>query len=800
MNARKQLLNSKRGEQSAPLSEATRQGAAAVSVPVQLPRVESQQSTRLRSFIEEPRGPLQPIEVSGSREIPRPILSEDAQPELQNIRSFIRPGAALSSSSFLQPIDIPRPISSMSSSEVPRRLHVTATRSYLQPAAASAAPAQVRQQVTQQVSKGVVSAAQSVDTETLKQIKQIQTKILDIQSNIQRLQAERGPYSKSAAQLEQDANAEQTSKRQNWNSSHQTVPILWFKPGMFGKGKIEPYFFYFGTKSFAWGSSWEKAVQRATKLDSDQKGDKESGLYASATVTSNSSQCQSVSNTKPCVTVEVARESNNTFNFVFSSDQERNTFVECMMQPGGVLTKYTTGMQTQIHRLDDEIRRLEGELREQQGQQKLLETQIQQAKASSSSIQVDISNKPDLIQAIDAFSGMMADDLIGNATTKYPSQDVETALKNLIDSWSTDEELYNKCCKQTTYTYLSEQLAPLLFKALNIPSNSEAYNQTLLPMIFKAIFSGLKTLYLAPSSAAAAAAAPVVTQSVVSQAAAAAAAPAATQSIVSESQPLSPPISDQQTTSLTIPETIMSAQERRSIAVEPPLYVELSPVRELNFSTPQPLPLRPPESSVSSSRLQSEISSSSLFKPQTTTPRLSSFVEREGQGQGQGLSLAQMRRQAIARSSGRTKPAVSSALESSAALQQQQNQNAAREVQPQAPLFQQQQQQQQQEAAAAAEETAAATQPPEEAAQQQQGTLRRIGNALYNIPGVSALGSGASALGSGFGRLFGYGRQEEGGNRKRTRRYKKMNALTKKRIQKYKKKYTRVKRHHSRRK
>jgi hypothetical protein len=48
---------------------------------------------------------------------------------------------------------------------------------------------------------------------------------------------------------------------------------------------------------------------------------------------------------------------------------------------------------------------------------------------------------------------------------------------------------------------------------------------------------------------------------------------------------------------------------------------------------------------------------------------------------------------------------------------------------------------------------------------------------------------------------YGYGRQQEqGGNRKRTRRYKKMNALTKKRIQKYKKKYTRVKRHHSRRK
>jgi len=168
MRARQQaLLNASKGEQSAPLPDANRKGAEAVSVPLQLPSVESQQSTRLRPVVvESTRGSLQPIEVSGSHEIPRPI----AQPELQNIRSFIRPGAALSSSSFLQPIEPienPRPISSMSSSEVPRRLHVTATRSYLEPAAASAAPAQVRQQVTQQVSERVVSAAQSVNPDIL---------------------------------------------------------------------------------------------------------------------------------------------------------------------------------------------------------------------------------------------------------------------------------------------------------------------------------------------------------------------------------------------------------------------------------------------------------------------------------------------------------------------------------------------------------------------------------------------------------------------------------------------------------
>jgi hypothetical protein len=73
--------------------------------------------------------------------------------------------------------------------------------------------------------------------------------------------------------------------------------------------------------------------------------------------------------------------------------------------------------------------------------------------------------------------------------------------------------------------------------------------------------------------------------------------------------------------------------------------------------------------------------------------------------------------------------------------------------------------------------------------------LGALGNVAMNLPGVSSVSS----------YLFGKGQQEQGGrqggNRKRTRRYKKMNALTKKRIQKYKKKYTRVKRrHHSRRK
>jgi hypothetical protein len=344
----------------------------------------------------------------------------------------------------------------------------------------------------------------------------------------------------------------------------------------------------------------------------------------------------------------------------------------------------------------------------------------------------------------------------------------------LIYSWSTDEELYLNCCQQTTYTYLSDQLAPLLFKALNMPYSSEAYNKTLLPMIFKAIFSGLKTLYPKPSSAAAAGEA-AATQPIVSEPTAA----AVTQSM---SEPAAAAGKTQIASVTTTPAPELQLQPQ---VVERVVESPLETIQRQLFLTPplkseqqsylQPLePLRPPENLVSSSRLQS----SSLFSQPQPPPE----QQQQRTTNARGAALAAMK-------ASRGQPEV--------------RQVATEELRRQQ---QQQQQQQQQEAAAAAvaaeelrrQEAAAATQPPEAAAQPSyiRRGLGALGNFAMQVPGVSALGSG-------FGRMFGYGygrQQEQGGNRKRTRRYKKMNALTKKRIQKYKKKYTRVKRHHSRRK
>jgi len=277
-------------------------------------------------------------------------------------------------------------------------------------------------------------------------------------------------------------------------------------------------------------------------------------------------------------------------------------------------------------------------------------------------------------------------------------------------------------------------------------------------MIFKAIFAALKSAYPPPQ--------PVST-------------PSPPQPVSSPPQPVSTPSPPSSVSSPPIeallPDVLMSSPQAVQVPVSQPSTllpeVQVSPEQQQRVSL---LP-SPATSTLSSSRsgeppVQS-IRRSSLLTPSSRLPGEPQTVQQP-LSTTMRLAAVRQQRQAAARQQEQESLAAAAREEAAAA--------AAREEAAAAAA--------REEAARAAtaavsssddegESSQGSESEPEQQQEQRPGLLSRVG---------SAAASAASYI-PGLNRFFG---PRGGGNRKHTRRYKKMNALTKKRIQKYKKKYT----------
>jgi hypothetical protein len=600
-------------------------------------------------------------------------------------------------------------------------------------------------------------------------VSNLQSKIINLGIQLEKEKA-------SLQGLPKSAQDEQQRRRLEWNQNHSQIE--WYKDKFFGKD-FKTYYFLFGNTFFVWGSTRDKAESRYRQRENNEpKLDKESGLYTDVIeikAGDNGGSCSTLTQSS-CVTIQVRKGSKiETLHFAFQSLEIKNKFMLCMLSAEQFQSVFQKSKTSKIEKIQNELETSKNELE----QLMALENQSARRSVGMRGVRGNITDTTDIIQKINEFSGLMANDLIEKAmTTMKRGGSLEVALSDLIQSIESAGKLF-QMCSESTKDYFEENLLELLKIYINRQSTDD---REVYAKVFEAIFRGLKTqaIVAVPSLSDVDVDSGDEDEDVLAAVkqktgAAAAAAPEKSLSSSAALKPTSRPLlaraigavfddgSDDEEEEEDEGDDD-DEEEDEGDEDEQPRPRSQAPQPRLQASQPQAANL--------GTRAQTDQATSGLRlrRPSALSPQQFSSPPQQFSSPVVDVSSSRQSRQLSQprlASKVQESPASSAAALQFTGFDQEDPVYSRLQSPPAIPV--------QSPSPDSARPVAAAT-------QQSQGSW-------WNLSDYTVVKGVKSLLGRG-----------QGGNRKRTRRYKKMNALTKKRIQKYKKKYTRVKRHHSRRK